>query len=47
MGRTRESPSEPDVLHASEEGVIIAEAAAEPFVAPEVDQAAQVNIRQS
>ena len=43
MARTKESPSEPGAADSWEEGSAEEQTATEAFVAPEVDQAAQVN----
>lgn len=43
MGRTKESPSEPGVPQSIGDALPTDEAATEAFVAPEVDQAAQVS----
>lgn len=42
MGRSKENPSEPGVSEIHEESLSREAATIEPFVAPEVDQAAQV-----
>lgn len=45
MGRTKESPNEPGVMDSYEERSPSEQGATEAFVAPEVDQAAQVSAR--